>query len=70
MAKSYTIIIRKEDNAYIGECLNLPVCAQSDNLDELRQFMIDGIKIYLQQCTHNEEDSSFVEQLVLEVSHG
>jgi len=67
MTKTYTIIIRKDKklNTYVAECLNLPVCAQSNNLDELRQFMIDGIKMHSESFS-DIEDYSFVEQIVLE----
>ena len=67
MVKTYTIIIHKDKelNTYVAECLNLPICVQSDSLDELRKLMIDGIKVHLESFS-NEEEYSFVEQLVLE----
>ncbi len=57
MKNAYTIIVHKEDEGYWAECLELEGCfAQAKSLEELKDFMINSIYLYLED---NMEDKSF-----------
>lgn len=49
MAKTYTIIIHKEDDGYWGECKEIEGCfAQAKTVEELISMMKKAIYIYFE----------------------
>lgn len=42
-----SILIYKEDDLFVGQCLEHDLCVQSKNLDEIRRLMAHQVEFYM-----------------------
>lgn len=54
MKREFTVIIRKEDNWYIAQCLELDVVSQGKSIKEAKANIKEAIVLYLESFGHEE----------------
>lgn len=52
--KSFTAIIEKEDDLYVGLCLELDIAGQGNTIEEAKSNLEEAIELFFEYASENE----------------
>jgi predicted RNase H-like HicB family nuclease len=66
--KTLTVILHKEDNIYIAECVEVGTVDQGETIEEAIDNLREATRLYLEECPSLENQPRLV--TTMEVSYG
>lgn len=66
--KTLTVILHKEDNMYVAECVELGTVDQGETIEEAINNLREASKLYLEECPLLETQPRLV--TTMEVTYG
>lgn len=72
MSKKFTAVITKEENWYVGHCLELGVVSQGKTIEEAKKNLKEAVELYVESFGDKDipESKGEVVMYPLEVSVG